>query len=144
MKELIRILFTIFRYPAAVVVAFVASVLTLINLPDLFVTETTNADSPFTNFIWLFCIGLAGVTAGSACLPGKHRWVGSLVLLILGLSFTLFVFGFTGGENSVSCVFFSLASIGVGGIIPAVFFFFWERKRDRIWPKLKHWFSSYP
>jgi hypothetical protein len=50
-KELIRVLFAIFRYPAAVVVAFMASMATVIYLPGLFQSDDSDR--------WFFCMGLA-------------------------------------------------------------------------------------
>jgi len=144
LKVLLLVLLIIFRYIAAVVVAFVASIVTLSHLPDLFEARTVNADSPFWDFIWFSCTGLAGVAAGSICLPRKHRWIGSLFLLILGLGFTLLIFGSMSEDDLGSFDLFPLLSVGVGGIIPVAVSFLWERKQNQVWPNLKRWISSYP
>jgi hypothetical protein len=79
MKELMRVLFAIFRYPAAMIVAFVASIITALNFP------------PYWDFLSLFFTGLAGVGAGSFCLPRSQQWIGSICLLFLGLGFAFYI-----------------------------------------------------
>lgn len=131
MKELMRILFAIFRYPAAIVVAFVASIATISYLPDLFPAWTESTNSPFWDLIWFGCTGLAGVAAGSVCLPRKHQWIGSLSLLVLGLSFTGFVyFMFSEDNDSVISKLLLLVPLGAGGIIPVVIHYLLRPKSD--------------
>jgi peptidoglycan/LPS O-acetylase OafA/YrhL len=121
MRELMRILFAIFRYPAAIVVAFVASIGTIIYLPNAYQMWDLNGDSAFWDFIGFFCTGLMGVAAGSFCLPRNQRWIGSLCLLILGLGFTLCMFGglsLDDSESSQESFFSPLVPLGIGGSIP--------------------------
>ena len=124
MKELMRVLFAIFRYPAAIVVAFVASMTTVFYLPDLFPGWTSNVDTPFWEFTWLFSIGLAGVTAGGIFLPRKQQWIGSIFLLFLGLGFAFFIFGmFSENDHSTISDLFPLLPLGIGGLIPVIIHF---------------------
>ena len=122
LKELIRVLFAIFRYPAAVAVAFVASVGTVIYLPGFF-----QCDNP--NFFYFSCTGLAGVAAGSFCLPRNQRWIGSLCLLFLGLGFTFYVVSAFSEDDSGGANLFLLVPLAVGGIIPVVAHYLLRNKR---------------
>jgi hypothetical protein len=123
MKELMRVLFAIFRYPAAIVVAFVASMATVIYVPSLFPEWIQNDDSPVWGFVWLSSTGLAGVAAGSLCLPRSHQWIGALSLLFLGLGFTFVVPSLVTDDDPGICNFFSLLALGIGGIIPVAIHF---------------------
>lgn len=120
LKELMRVLFAIFRYPAAIVIAFVASIATLCYSPEFSQPWAPNDDSTFWGFIWffkyLFSTGMVGVAAGGLCLPRNQRWIGSLCLLFLGLGFTLWVSLLDPGTFN----FFLLVPIAAGGIIPVV------------------------
>lgn len=123
-KTPLSILLVVVRYVLAVVVAFVASMVVVVYFPDFF--QAWRSDSPFWVFSWFFCIGLAGVGAGSICLPSNHRWIGSLCLLLLGLGFTLSIFGKLSSDDSEpsETSFFSpLVSLGTGGSIPVLIYF---------------------
>jgi hypothetical protein len=122
-KELMRVLFAVFRYPAAIVVAFVASMATVFYLPLL-----QNGDSDGWFFFWFFCMGLAGVATGSFCLPRKQWWIGSLCLLFLGLGFAFFVFCAVSEDDSGANLF-PLVPLATGGIIPVVIHFLFRNKR---------------
>jgi hypothetical protein len=125
-----RILFVIFRYVAGVVVAFVASIATIIYLPHLFPAWTSNGYSFFWDFKCLFCTGLAGVAAGSFCLPRIYRWIGSLFLLFLGLGFALFVFCSFSEDDSGGANLFPLVPLTAGGIIPVVIHYLLRSKSE--------------
>jgi hypothetical protein len=123
-KELIRVLFAIFRYPAAVVVAFMASMATVIYLPGLFQSDDSDR--------WFFCMGLAGVGAGTFCLPRNQWWIGSLCLLFLGLGFSFFVFCAVSDDDSGGANLFPLVPLAAGGIIPAVIHYLFRNKRPKM------------
>ena len=113
-KELLRVLLAIFRYPAAIVVAFMASMTTVFYLPSFF--QSNDSDGWF--FFWFFCMGLAGVSAGSFCLPRNQWWIGSLCLLFLGLGFAFWVF--CACEDDSGLNLFPLIPLAAGGIIPVL------------------------
>jgi hypothetical protein len=129
LKELMRVLIAIFRYPAAIVVAFVASMATVIYLPGLFPERIQNDDSTFWDFAWFFSTGLAGVAAGSFCLPRYQRWIGSWCLLLLGLGFAFFVFCACSEDDSGGDNLFPLVPLAAGGIIPVVIHYLFRRKQ---------------
>ena len=130
-KELLRVLFAIFRYPAAIIVAFVASIVTVSHLPDLLPQWSMNDDSSFGGSVCLFSIGLAGVGAGSLCLPRNHQWVGSVFLLLLGLSFTCFIpYMFSEEDDSAISDLVSLVLLATGGLIPVVVHYLFRNKRS--------------
>src|SRR5215469_11218556 len=91
-KTMLWGVFIVVRYIVAVVVSFFVSITIAISLPD-FLPAWTSSDSHFWDFMWLFSVGLAGVGVGSLCLPRSHQWFGSLILLFLGLGFTLSISG---------------------------------------------------
>ena len=128
MKELMRVLFAIFRYPLAIVVSFVASIVTALYLPYFFPVCASNDDSSLRDFPWFFLIGLAGVGAGSFLIPRNQRWIGSLVLLFLGLGFAFYVLPLS-EENSGAWDFFPLVPLGVGGIIPGAIYYLLRNRR---------------
>lgn len=81
-----------FRYPAAVVVAFVASVVTLISLAGIsFSMRTVWDSSPTLSYVygWILnlLVGFNGVFFGSLCLRRSDRLFGAMVLLVLGICF---------------------------------------------------------
>ena len=122
-KELIRVLFVVVRYLTAVAVTFAASVETVSHLPHLFPASNSNINSPFWDFIWFFPTGLAGVAAGSFCLPRNHRWISSMSLLCLVLGYALiFCLAFND--------FFPLVPLSIGGIVPVVTLFLQRSKSD--------------
>lgn len=130
MKELMRVLLAIFRYPAAIVVAFVASIATMSYLPDLLPQWSMNNDSSFGGSVCLFSIGLGGVGAGSLCLPRNHQWIGSIFLLLLGLGFTFFVsYMFSEEDDSIISDLLSLVLLATGGLIPVVIHYLLSNKR---------------
>ena len=128
LKELMRVLFAIFRYPLTIVVALVASIIAAANWQDVSQNWAPNGDSAFWDLVCYFFAGLAGVTAGSFCLPRNQRWIGSLCLLFLGLGFALFVLGF-GEDDSEGGYFFPLVPLTVGGIIPVIIHYLLRNKR---------------
>lgn len=127
-KELMRVLFMIFRYPAAVVVAFVASIATVEYFPYVSPIWNINDDSVF-DFMWFFSTGLAGVAAGSFCLPRNQWWIGSLCLLLLGLGFAFWAFCAVSEDDSGGANLFPLVPLAAGGIIPAVIHYLLRSKR---------------
>jgi len=124
-------LFVIGRYFAAVVVAFWASIATVSYLPNLFLSWTSNGDSPFWDFIWFFFTGLAGVAAGSFFVPRKQWWIGSLFLLFLGLGFALWVFCTFSEDDPGGANLFPLVPLAAGGIIPMVIHYLLRPKSAR-------------
>jgi peptidoglycan/LPS O-acetylase OafA/YrhL len=129
MKELIRVLFAIFRYPAAVVVAFMASIATSIHLPDLFQMWDPNDSSVFGDSVCFFSTGLVGVTTGSFCLPRNQRWIGSLCLLFLGLGFAFCISSAASEDDSWGPDFSLLMPLAAGGIIPVVIHYLLKNNR---------------
>lgn len=130
LKELMRVLFAIFRYPAAIVVAFVASIGTALYLPDLLQQWDPSDDSTFWRFVWFFSTGLAGVAAGGFCLPCNQRWVGSLCLLFLGLSFSFYVFCTFSENDPGGANLFPLIPLAVGGVIPVAIHYLLRSKSE--------------
>jgi len=126
-KTMLWGVFVVVRYIVAVVVSFFVSMAIAISLPDFLPAWTSN-DSHFWDFMWLFSVGFVGVAAGSLCLPRSHQWFGSLILLFLGLGFTLFVCcGFSGDDSGA---LFPLVPIGCGGILPVVIHFLLRPKSE--------------
>ena len=130
LMELMRVLLAIFRYPAAVVVSFVASMATVCYLPELSQPWTSNNNSVPWDLILFFLTGLTGVAAGSFCLPRNQRWVGSLCLLFLGLGFAFYVFRILSEDDSGTFDFFSLVALGVGGVVPAIIYYLRRSKSE--------------
>jgi hypothetical protein len=86
----------VFRYAAAVVVAFAASMTTMFLLATLAASlQLTSNGSVFDwiePMIFNVLIGFAGVFAGTLCLPRTHWVSGAVVLTVLGASFEILFF----------------------------------------------------
>ncbi|HEY1790037.1 MAG TPA: hypothetical protein VGJ73_17960 [Verrucomicrobiae bacterium] len=82
------------RYIAAVIVGFFASIAALTGVLDFSILFESAGYPDLSDgiFKWglLIVVGFAGVFAGSFCLPRKNRWIGSIVLLVLGVGFVSF------------------------------------------------------
>jgi hypothetical protein len=115
------------RFPAAIVVAFVASVATevIFAIFDL-LTHITSDSYPvlsvvlaaFSNFV----VGLCGVFFGALCLRASERGSGAVVLLALGISFEFFIFGSAHGEFHFPR---GVIATGIGGLM-AVALCYWR------------------
>jgi len=116
------------RYPAAVVVAFVASVATFVIYGIIGVSTGMTSDSSPTLSVVLpasfnFLAGFAGVFCGSLCLRRCDRLAGAAGLLVLGICFEVLMLGSAHGEFH-----FPLGAIatGIGGLL-AVGLFLWRK-----------------
>jgi hypothetical protein len=116
------------RFPAAIIVAFVASVATIFIYAFIGVsTGMTSDSSPVLSAVlpasFNFLAGFTGVFFGSLCLRRSDRLVGSAGLLALGLCFEVLMLGSAHGEFH-----FPLGAIatGIGGL-SVVGFYFWRK-----------------
>ena len=83
------------RYPASVVVAFIASVITgiLYGMLCFGILDTTPVLSIVLPLFFAPLVGFNGVFFGSLCFQRSKRVFGSVLLLVLGLGFYLFFIG---------------------------------------------------
>jgi hypothetical protein len=120
-----------FRYFAAIVVAFMASILSIFPLESLLGHLNPGIDPNYWFYLWPFGIGIAGVSAGSLCLPRNHRWFGSLFLLFLGLGFTVRIFyNATNGYDVLSDGIFLYVPLSIGGLVPVTLHYLLRPKSD--------------
>ena len=101
------------RLPAAILVAFIASVLWFILYSEAF---------SFVGAYWAnVLLGLTGVFFGALCLQRPHRFLGSVILLVGGIVIDAFF------EDSDDKVYpLSVFWVAIGGLV-AVVFYFWRR-----------------
>lgn len=124
------------RYPAAVVVAFLVSVTTLVlfnGLMFVFYSSSPvlgNALPMCVPLLQEFCgpllIGFNGVFFGSICLRRCKRPFGSVLLLVLGLWFYSLFTGSTDIARGESFRFDVLFLIAIGGAA-AVAWYYWRQ-----------------
>ncbi len=122
------------RFPMAVFVAFCASVATF--LLGFFVTwlvyqqisapssmQTSSAGPRWLFIVMVSLTGFAGVYSGGLCLLPRHRGVGALLLLVLGLYFDFELFGTAHGQFAIPLNFYPLAFGGTVAVL-AIWFRF--------------------
>jgi hypothetical protein len=118
MKYLVCIIITCLRYPAAIIIAYVASALTafcsfILGVPFL-------RESLLSLACFQLPIGFVGVFSGALCFPRSNRpfcnrAFGSLVLLALGLCYEILEGAPHGKPVSIRAV----VATGIGGLIAA-------------------------
>lgn len=107
------------RYPAAVVVAFVASVATgviytVIGAATGMTSDSSPTLSDVPPAIFNFLAGFAGVFFGSLCLRRCDRLFGSAGLLVLGICFEVLMLGSAHGEFHFPR---GAIATGIGGLL---------------------------
>lgn len=117
------------RFPIAVVVAFAASIATVVTLSMVAViTRMTSDSSPVMSAVFTaifnLLVGLVGVFAGSRCLAPAERALGSLILVVLGIGFEVLMLGWAHEEFH-----FPRGAIGTGiGGCFVVGFHIWHKR----------------
>jgi len=120
------------RFPAAIVVAFTASVATGFGLAFIAESLDMTSDSwPVLSaiFAWMFnlLVGFSGVLIGAFCFRRHGRVVWAFVLVILGVSFGILMLGRAHGEFHIpSGAFYT----GIGGLL-AVAFHWWRKPPNK-------------
>jgi hypothetical protein len=118
------------RYPTAVAVAFVASILIEFAFVGVAVATHMTSDSPSLLSVVFpalinFLVGFGGVLAGSLCLARADRALGSVVLLALGIGFEVLMLGRAHGEYHFPR---GAIATGIGGLL-AVGFYLWRMRQ---------------
>jgi len=120
------------RYSAAIVVAFAVSgaIFALFTPIPLFLGVLGMSDSlvQFVLYIPAIIVGFSGVFTGSLCLERASRRFGSVVLLVLGLTFyvyTAFCIKYPGQANDDHPYLWlwGLAALALGGLVAVIFVF---------------------
>jgi hypothetical protein len=124
-----------FRYPAAVVAAFLASFATAVLFGSLAaIIRITPGSHPLLVTVAAWCIelslGFSGVFVGSLCFRRSKRIFGSILLLLLGVGFAFrFLYDTTVGRgDSFPFGYFSL--IAIGGTT-AVIIIYWRQQPNQ-------------
>lgn len=120
------------RYPLAVVVAFAASIATVITFTTVEVVAHITSDSSSVLSVVLptifnLLVGLAGVSSGARCLKRAERTLGSLVLVALGIGFEVLMLGWAHGK-----FLFPRGAIGsgIGGLLVVGFYLYDSRSKS--------------
>jgi len=128
------------RYPAAVVVALLASVATAVllgMLGQIIRPVIVTGSHPVLDTVAAFCVevsfkvslGFSGIFVGSMCFRRTKRFFGSVLLLLLGVGFTFRILYVTTVERGDSFPFGYFSLVVIGGAA-AVAIIYWRQQTN--------------
>jgi hypothetical protein len=117
------------RLPLAIVLALIASVITNLIFTEIIGFQLSVVVLGCNNLL----VGFIGVLAGGICFRRIHRVLGSIVLVVFGVSFEIMLVGFSYDGSGKEIFHFPRQAIitGIGGLL-AVAFYYWRRRTSLI------------